>query len=127
MQLVNLGGSSVLLIDVFTPQWREATIHMGEAQSNGYGTGILIKDPVNAEIRRGNHLKGTRPEPGKDRDEFPPAMVWDPLREPQTGEPGGASVKPINPSDNRSFGSCLKYKLSGVPNGSPVILGPSAF
>jgi hypothetical protein len=42
-------------------------------------------------------------------------------------EPWGAYVAPINPSDNRSFGSCLRYKLSGVPNGGNMGIRRKAF
>ena len=60
--------------------------------------------------------------PGSDRDEYPPSMLWDPAREPRTGRPGGASVRPMDPSANRSWGSCLGHTLRGIDNDTPVTL-----
>ena len=49
---------------------------------------------------------------GQDRDEYPPAMF----------EEGGsgASVKHINPSDNRGAGSSIGHQMSDVNDGDYV-------
>lgn len=45
-------------------------------------------------------------------DEYPPAMF---------GEGGkGASVRPINPSDNRGAGSTIGHQLREYPDGTKI-------
>ena len=55
-------------------------------------------------------MQGVNTVPGLDRDEYPPAMS----KEGGTG----ASVKLINPSDNRGSGSSISGKLRKYPNGT---------
>jgi hypothetical protein len=50
--------------------------------------------------------------PGKDRDEYPPAVFKEGGR--------GAQVRPINPSDNRGAGASIGQQIKDVPNGDKV-------
>lgn len=72
----------------------------------------LLSIDHGAKQNRKESLKGIEKVPGKDLDEYPPAMF---------GEGGdGASVRPINPSDNRGAGSTIGNKLRKYPNGTKV-------
>ena len=55
-------------------------------------------------------MKGVETIPGKDRDEYPPAMSK------EGGE--GSSVRRMEPSDNRGSGASISRKLRGYPNGT---------
>jgi hypothetical protein len=55
---------------------------------------------------------GTAPVKGKDRDEYPPAS---------TAEGGaGASVRPIDSSDNRGAGAAWGNTIKSLPDGTKV-------
>ena len=56
-------------------------------------------------------------EPGKDRDEFPPAVI-------RSDDPGKKSVKLIDPSDNRSSGAALGNALRELPDGTREVITP---
>ena len=55
-------------------------------------------------------LKGVDTIPGLDRDEYPPAMSLE--------GGNGASVRHINPSDNRGAGSKASHQLKTYPDGT---------
>jgi hypothetical protein len=57
-------------------------------------------------------MRGTKPEKGKDRDEYPPAMFKE----------GGkdASVWKIGSSDNRGSGASMGHQCSSVKDGYQV-------
>lgn len=77
--------------------------------ANGYPE-ILTIDRPSAKNNRRVSLKGIDKIPGKDLDEYPPAM---------SREGGiGASVRGINSSDNRESGSSAGDQLRGYPNGT---------
>jgi hypothetical protein len=57
-------------------------------------------------------LRGIKTVPGLDRDEWPMAMFK------EGGK--GASVRLINPSDNRGLGSYIKNQCRDLPNDSVV-------
>ncbi len=75
-----------------------------------------VVDRPGARPRRNGRLKDEPVIPGKDRDEFPPAVL-------NNGQ-GGHSVRPLSPGDNRGSGSSIGRQLDGVPNGTPVIIKP---
>ena len=98
-------------VDVPSGKWGEAVQH---AQDEG--TTTITIDRRGAESRRKASLKGVPVVPGKDRDEWPPAV---------SKEGGsGASVRHISPTDNRGFGSFLGrvIKKLGLPDGTKVRL-----
>ncbi|WP_425928376.1 NucA/NucB deoxyribonuclease domain-containing protein [Pseudomonas sp. NyZ201] len=57
-------------------------------------------------------MRGVEIKPGLDRDEYPPAMF-------QEGGKG-ASVRHIDPGDNRCAGACIGAQCRGLPNGTKV-------
>jgi hypothetical protein len=74
--------------------------------------------PYGPNKRRQDALAGTEPQTGSDRGEYPPAV---------TAEGGsGASVRPIDPSDNRGAGASFGNQIKGLLDGSQiqVIVGP---
>ena len=82
-------------------------------------SGVSPRGTVNragAKPRRDARLKDEPTVPGRDRDEFPPAVL-------DNGQ-GGHSVKPISPGDNRGAGASIGGQLRGVPDGTPVIIVP---
>lgn len=58
------------------------------------------------------NLRGIETKPGLDLDEYPPAMFQ------EGGQ--GASVRHINPSDNRGAGVCIGAQCGGLPSGAKV-------
>jgi hypothetical protein len=72
----------------------------------------LTVDRGGAAGRRRDSRSGTDPVPGRDRDEYPGAMFK------EGGE--GASVRPIDPSDNRGAGACVGAQCRDVPDGGTV-------
>jgi hypothetical protein len=96
----------------------EAAAHAQDAQNSG-APDVLTIDRAGAAGRRAAALKGTSPQTGSDRDEYPPAV---------TEEGGsGASVRPIDPSDNRGAGGSFGQQIKQLPDGSQiqVIVGPA--
>ncbi|WP_208457844.1 NucA/NucB deoxyribonuclease domain-containing protein [Burkholderia sp. BCC0405] len=81
------------------------------AQNAGKPSALAI-DRVGAAANRRNSPRGTNRVPGRDRDEYPPAMFKE--------EGVGASVRPISPADNRGAGSCIGAQCRGLPNGTQV-------
>jgi RHS repeat-associated protein len=103
--------------DVFVPsdKYPEAAGHIQDAQDSGQPD-VLTIDRGGAAGRRADAMRGQPVVPGKDRDEYPPAMF---------GEGGtGASVRPIAPGDNRGAGACVGAQCSDLPDGSRVRIIP---
>lgn len=89
----------------------QSAAHIDDAVRAGKPNTLTI-DRKGAAANRRESLRGTDRVPGKDRDEFPPAM---------TREGGaGASVRPIKPSDNRGAGACIGAQCRGLPDGSKI-------
>lgn len=98
-------------IKISKSKYPEAAKHIEEATKNGHpSTGKI--DRAGAANRRKESLKNTPTVKGKDRDEFPPAVL-------NTGGKG-ASVKTIKPSDNRGAGSSMGNQMKKLPNGTEV-------
>jgi len=93
----------------------EAAQHLEDAIKNGVNTKGKI-DRKGADQRRKEKLKDTKPQPGKDRDEVPPAVI-------DNGD-GGSSVKYIFPADNRGAGGSIGQQIKNLPDGTKVILLP---
>lgn len=89
----------------------ESLQHVRDAQAAGKPA-ILTIERTGAVARRRQALRDFATMPGKDRDEYPPAMFLE----------GGerASVRYIDPSDNRSAGSIMGKRLASYPNGCRV-------
>ena len=97
-------------IIVSRTDYPEAAKHIENAQRK-HPKVLTVKRSGKAARRR-EALRGKEPVKGKDRDEYPPAMF----------EEGGkgASVRPIDSSDNRGAGSCIGNQCRGLPDGAKV-------
>ena len=102
---------AVPIIEIDACRWPEAAQHIQEAQAEGKPSRLTIERTGRA-ARNEAALAGYPIVPGKDRDEYPPAMFAE----------GGAnaSVKPIDPHDNRGVGAYIKAKTQKYPNGTVV-------
>jgi RHS repeat-associated protein len=113
--IFNQGSDQVHDVVVPSDKYPEAAGHIRDAQENGQPQ-VLTIDRGGATGRRAEAMQGQPVVPGKDRDEYPPAMF---------GEGGsGASVRPISPSDNRGAGSCVGAQCRNLPDGSRVRIIP---
>ena len=103
------GGGKTVDVKLSKKKYPESAQHIEEAIKDGQPDTLTI-DRGGASSRRKASLKGVDTVPGLDRDEYPPAMSL---------EGGtGASVKLINPSDNRGSGSSISSQLRKYPNGT---------
>lgn len=75
---------------------------------------ISTIDRSGAKMRRMDSIGGLDKVPGKDLDEYPPAMFKEGSK--------GASVKPVSQSDNRGAGAYLGNKLRNYPDGTKIRL-----
>ena len=107
----NVSKPTIITID--KSKYPESAKHIEDAQNAGYPNQLTI-DRAGAAKRRRDSLKGIPSTPGMDRDEYPPAM----FHEGGTG----ASVRPINPSDNRGAGACIGIQCRKLPDGSTVTI-----
>jgi hypothetical protein len=89
----------------------EAAANAADAQKAGQPSVVTVDRPGAADRRR-ESLQGTKPVPGKDRDEYPPAVFKEGGR--------GSQVRPINPSDNRGAGASVGQQIKDVSNGDKV-------
>lgn len=89
----------------------EAAQHIEDAQKQGKPQIVTVNRAGAAKNRKAS-LLGVPTVPGKDRDEYPPAM----FKEGGTG----ASVRHIAPSDNRSAGACIGQQCQGLKDGDKV-------
>lgn len=107
----NQNNSEPKEVTVDADKHPESARHVEEAQKAGHPDTLTV-DRGGARARRRESLRGTPRAPGKDRDEYPPAV---------TREGGsGASVRPISPRDNRGSGSSLGRQIRNVPNGGRI-------
>jgi hypothetical protein len=96
---------------VESAQHPEAVQHIQEAQAAGHPSVLTVNRPVAPANRRAAQ-EGTKIVKGKDRDEYPPAM---------TTEGGkGASVKHIDPHDNRGAGASIRRQCTHVKDGGKI-------
>ncbi len=92
-------------------KYPQSAKHIEEAQKAGKPNTITISR-TDAKANRRAAMQGTPVKAGKDRDEYPPAF---------SKEGGkGASVKHIDPKDNRGAGACIGHQCRDVPDGGKV-------
>ncbi|CAN7142861.1 NucA/NucB deoxyribonuclease domain-containing protein [Acidovorax sp. LjRoot38] len=106
-------------VDIVVPgdKYPESADHIRDAQNNGQPD-VLTLDRGGAKDRRKDAMSGQPVVPGKDRDEYPPAL---------TAEGGrGASVRPVSPSDNRGAGACIGAQCRGLPDGTRIRIIPGS-
>ncbi|MDQ0418942.1 hypothetical protein J2Z48_003147, partial [Croceifilum oryzae] len=92
-------------------KYPETANHIEDAIAQGHPSTVTI-DRSGTKQRRKEAMSGHPTKSGHDRDEWPMAMF---------SEGGkGASVRHINPSDNRGAGSYIGNQLRSYPNGTRV-------
>ena len=92
-------------------KYPETAGHIGDAIKAGHPDVVTINRGGASSNRRAS-LKGVDTRAGKDRDEWPMAVFR------EGGK--GASVRHIDPSDNRGAGSSIGNVLQNLPNGTRV-------
>jgi len=92
-------------------KYPESAAHARDAQAAGHPD-VLTIDRPGAPGNRGASLKGIDKVPGKQLDEYPPAMFKE--------GGAGASVRPVTPSDNMGAGACIGNQCRGLPDGATV-------
>lgn len=102
---------NIIEVEISKNKYPESAKHIEDAIANGQPE-VLTIDRAGSKANRKASLKGIDKVPGKDLDEYPPAMFKEGVN--------GASVRPINPSDNRGAGSTFGYKLRPYPNGTKI-------
>lgn len=85
--------------------------HISDAIGNGHAD-IVTVQRGSAKLNRKLSLSGVKTKTGMDRDEWPMAMFKE--------GGNGASVRYIDPSDNRGAGSSIGNALSDLPDGTRV-------
>ena len=108
---ITLGRGVAKRVTVSKSLFPESAKHIEGAVSAGKPNTLTINRSGAAANRR-NSLRGVETKPGLDRDEFPPAMF-------QEGGKG-ASVRYIDPTDNRGAGACIGAQCRGLSNGTRV-------
>ena len=98
-------------IKISQSKYPESAQHILEAQNSGHPS-ILTIQRANASANRRKSLKNTPRQPGRDRDEYPPAT----FKEGGTG----ASIRVMSPRDNRGAGASMGAQMRKLPNGSKV-------
>ncbi|WP_205630872.1 NucA/NucB deoxyribonuclease domain-containing protein [Pannonibacter phragmitetus] len=98
-------------VTISRSRFPETARHVEDAVNAGKPSTLTI-DRANAASRRREAQRGTETRPGFDRDEYPPAMFQEGGR--------GASVRHINPSDNRGAGACIGGQCRDLPDGTRV-------
>ncbi|WP_148134550.1 RHS repeat-associated core domain-containing protein [Candidatus Formimonas warabiya] len=106
-----VAGLGLLTVKISKSKYPESAQHIEEAIRNGYPDEVTI-NRSGASANRAASLKGYTKVPGADLDEYPPAMFK------EGGK--GASVKPINSSDNRGAGASMGGQLRNYPDGTTV-------
>ncbi|WP_165447492.1 DUF637 domain-containing protein [Pseudomonas mucidolens] len=92
-------------------KYGEAADHISDAQKAGHPD-ILTIERSGAKGNRKESIGGLPKVPGKQLDEYPPAM----FKEGGTG----ASVRPISPKDNMGAGACIGNACRGLSDGEKV-------
>ena len=105
--------SKVVIVD--GKKYPESAKHIRDAQAAGHPKVLTIHRPGTKGNRKAS-LKGIPTKPGKDRDEYPPAMFK------EGGQ--GASVRHIASSDNQGAGASIGNQARGLPNGARVLIVP---
>lgn len=108
---VDIPDIDVVEVNIPRSKYPETAKHIEDAQAAGQPE-ILTINRGGSKSNRKESLAGKDKVPGCDLDEYPPAMF----------EEGGfgASVRPINPSDNRGSGSSMGHQLRPYEDGTKI-------
>jgi hypothetical protein len=104
-------GRGTPTVRVPSSRYPETAGHIRDAQAAGHPSTLTI-DRSGATGRRGEALAGQERVPGRQLDEYPPAMFKE--------GGAGASVRPVSPADNMGAGACIGNQCRGLPNGTRV-------
>ncbi|MEG0346394.1 MAG: NucA/NucB deoxyribonuclease domain-containing protein [Erysipelotrichaceae bacterium] len=107
------GTDVIVNVKLSKRKYPESTKHIEDAIKSGQPDTLTI-NRGGAKANRKASLKGIDKVPGADLDEYPPAMFVE--------GGNGASVRPINPSDNRGSGSRIGHQLKEYPDGTKIII-----
>lgn len=103
----------IKVVQISASRYPQSAQHIRESQASGRPA-ILTVNRSGATDRRADALRGIPTIPGRDRDEYPPAVF---------SEGGnGSTVRHIYPSDNRGSGATIGIQLKDVPDGSAIRL-----
>ena len=91
----------------------EAAAHIADAQAAGHPR-VLTVDRSGAAARRAAASRGIAKVPGKNLDEYTPAMFKE--------GGAGASVRAIDPFNNSGAGGSMGQQLRSVPDGTKIII-----
>lgn len=106
-----VGDDGVVDVEIPREKYPDYADHVEGAIANGQPDTLTI-DRSNANSNRNASIVGYDKVPGMDLDEYPPAMF---------AEGGsGASVRPMDPYNNRGAGSTIGGLLRGFDNGQQV-------
>ena len=109
--LAKCGGDTAKEITLSRSIHGEAAEHAADAIKAGHPS-VLTIERSGASANRKASIGSLDKVPGKQLDEYPPAMFK------EGGK--GASVRPINPHDNMSAGACIGNACRGLPDGTRV-------
>jgi hypothetical protein len=101
------------VIYIPSERYPETAEHVREAEKKGESS-ICTIDRKDVKEHRKESLAGIETKAGYDRDEFPMAMCS------EGGQ--GADVKLVHSSDNRGEGSWVSHQLSGLSDGTKVLI-----
>lgn len=105
------GQPHTVEVSISKSDYPETAGHIEDAIKSGKPD-VLTIEREGAKANRAKSLKGVKTKPNLDRDEWPMAMFK------EGGD--GASVRHINPSDNRGAGSAIGNALADYPDGTVV-------
>lgn len=100
---------SIVEVKISRSKYPESAKHIEDAIANGQPE-VLTINRNGTKSNRYQSLRGQEKVPGYDLDEYPPAIAME--------GGSGASVRAINPSDNRGSGSSMGHQLRNFTNGT---------
>ena len=106
------GGGEGPTVTISQGKYPETAQHILDAQGQGYPSELTI-DREGARANRAAARQTCPLVPGK-LDEYPPAMFKE--------GGAGASVRPVDPSDNMGAGASMGNQLRIYPDGTVVIM-----
>lgn len=109
--IVNAKAAKPVEIYIDGSRHPESAQHGDEAKKDKAVKVEGVVDRKGRDARRKENLEGVEIIPGKDRDEFPPAVI-------KTG--GKVSVKHITSSDNRGAGASIGQQIRNLPDNTRV-------
>ena len=104
-------GKVLKKVKINSSKYPETANHIRDAQAKGYPAKLTV-DRAGAKANRAESLKGYEKIPGKQLDEYPPAMFK------EGGK--GADVRAVSPSDNMGAGASMGNQLRNVKDGTVV-------